>query len=86
MNKVYQLTAHNLKHNFRIEHRIFTSKKAAMQSLDRLINYLNFNHSLDSKETQIISEDSKRYHVVLEHQYAVHLETLEITKKVCEYI
>ena len=86
MKKMYQLTAHNLKHGYKIENRTFTSKKIAMLSFQRLINYLNFNHNLNKNETQIITENNRKHHLVLDHQFAVNLETLEVTKKVCEYI
>ena len=86
MKNVYQLTAHNLHHGYRIEHRIFTNKKLAELSLQRLVDYLNLNHKLDSNEIDFVTDDKQQYRIVLDHQYSISLNTIEVIKKACSYI
>ena len=86
MKNVYELTAYNLAHGYRVEQRIFTNKKIAELSLQRLVDYLNHNHKLNPKQIDFVSNNDKQYRVVLDYQYAVQLRTIEIVKKACSYI
>ena len=86
MKNVYELTAHNLKHGFRVEHRIFTSYRTAKLSLQHLVDYLNNNHKLNSSEIEYVSCQDKHYKVILSQQYSIVLNTIEVIKKPCIYI
>ena len=85
MKYIYELTAFNFKHQYRIENRVFTSKKIADASLKNLIDYLVINNNLDSKEISLIkySKDIERYTV--DSLFNVSLIRLEVIKKICIY-
>ena len=84
--KSYILTGYNMKSKFYIETQVFTNKKIADKSYAAFINYLIFNHRLDTDNIVVSSPTREVHTTVIDGKYYVALRTFDISNKVIQYI
>jgi hypothetical protein len=84
--KVYILKAYNLKHAYTIENTVFTSKKKALNSRLKLIDYLVNNHNLNVNDIEVSWQDDKISILILDSAFALEVKTYQVNNKVNQYI
>lgn len=88
MQKIYKLTAFNLKQKYFTEERYFTSYNKAKKQMLLLIDYINHNHDLNiyKKEVFKIDKDGFASSIILDGSYNVTIIEHEIMKENSIYL